>query len=121
MTTEIKYFENSSSPNNLELNKYSNNALSINLEKLVRSERKITNLILQYIFEFESRRLYADLGFDSMFTYLTKHLGYSEAAAYRRLQSARLLRQLPETSTKIDTGALNLSQLSQLQKRLKDH
>lgn len=55
------------------------------LDKLARTERKLTHAILCHINEVESRRLYADLGFDSMFKYLTHHCGYGEDSAYRRL------------------------------------
>lgn len=104
----------------MDLTHVSNNELTFRLEKLVRSERKITHLILVHILEVESRRLYADLGYDGMFAYLTKGLGYSESAAYRRLQTARLLKVAPNIIHKIESGELNLSQLTQVQKMLKN-
>ncbi|WP_374077458.1 HNH endonuclease [Bdellovibrio bacteriovorus] len=82
-------------------------------------ERKITHLILCHINEVESRRLYADLGFDSMYKYLTQQLGYGEDSAYRRLQAARLLKQVPAVAEKLEEGTLNLTQLTQVQKCLK--
>lgn len=60
------------------------------------------------------------MGYDGMYSYLTKGLGFSDGAAYRRLQSARLLKQLPEVAKKVEDGALNLSQLTQVQKCLKE-
>jgi hypothetical protein len=42
------------------------------------------------------------------------------ASAYRRLQSARLLQQVPSVVEKLESGALNLSQLTQVQKCLKE-
>lgn len=69
----------------MELSKISNQELLGRLEKLVLTERKITHVILCHINEVESRRLYAELGFDSMFKYLTRHCGYGEDSAYRRL------------------------------------
>ncbi|KHD88820.1 MAG: hypothetical protein OM95_06780 [Bdellovibrio sp. ArHS] len=104
----------------MNLTNIPNDELTRRLEKLVRTERKITHLILQHINEIESRRLYADLGYDGMFSYLTKGLGYSESSAYRRIQSARLLRQIPEVAERLENGALNLSQLTQLNKCLRE-
>ncbi|MGZ3771271.1 MAG: hypothetical protein ACXVCP_09595 [Bdellovibrio sp.] len=104
----------------ISLSNISNLELISRMEKLVRTERKITHLILQYILEIEDRKLYADLGYDGIYTYLTRGLGYSEASAYRRLQSAKLLRKVPEISTKIEEGNLNLSQLTLVQKCLKE-
>lgn len=97
-----------------------NQELLARLEKLVRTERKITHLILVHILEAEDRKLYAERGFDSMYSYLTKGLGYSEASAYRRLQSARLLKQVPTAAEKIEEGSLNLSQLAQVQKCIRE-
>ncbi|WP_374078767.1 HNH endonuclease [Bdellovibrio bacteriovorus] len=104
----------------MDFSKISNTELCERMEKLVRTERKITHLILLHIVEFESRRLYAEIGFDGMFSYLTKGLGYSESAAYRRLQSARVFKQVPFIADKIEDGSLNLSQLTQVQKCLKE-
>ncbi|HEY1079997.1 MAG TPA: HNH endonuclease [Bdellovibrio sp.] len=103
------------------LNNISNAELISRIEKLARTERKITHLILLHVAEIEDRKLYAELGYDSIYTYLTRGLGYSEGAAHRRVQSARLLKKTPEISQRIEDGSLNLSQLAQVQKCLKEH
>ena len=103
----------------MDLSLISNSELLKRLEKLACIERKITHLILWHINEVESRRLYAELGFDSMFKYLTQSLGYGEDSAYRRLQAARLLKQAPKVAEKLESGALNLTQLTQVQKCIK--
>lgn len=107
-----------------DLKHVSNDNLISRLHFLVRSERKMTHQILLHIMEVESRRLYANLGFDSMFSYLTRGLNYSESGAYRRLQSARLLKNLDTptreaTVANLEEGKLNLSQLSLVQKELR--
>lgn len=104
----------------MNLKNISNHELISRMQKLVSSERKITHLVLLHILEIENRRLYAELGYESLFTYLTKHLGYCEASAYRRMQSARLLKQVPGISQKLESGSLNLSQLTQVQKCIKE-
>jgi hypothetical protein len=104
----------------MDLSKISDQDLIFRLEKLTRTERKITHFILLHINELEARQLYAGLGFESLYTYLTKGLCYSESAAYRRIQAARLLKTMPEVAEKIESGALNLSQLTQVQKCLKE-
>jgi 5-methylcytosine-specific restriction endonuclease McrA len=103
----------------MELTKISNSELLGRLAKLAHTERKITHLILCHINEVESRRLYAELGFDSMFRYLTAHLNYSEDAAYRRLSAARLLKKAPQVAEKLEAGTLTLTQLTQVQTALK--
>lgn len=104
----------------MDLTRISNSELLFRLEKLAKAERKITHLVLWHINEMESRKLYAELGFGSMYEYLTKHLGYGESSAYRRLQSARLLKQIPHLAEKLEDGSLNLTQLTQVQKCLKE-
>ena len=101
-----------------DLNNISNDELISRIERLVRTERKITHLILAHIAEIEDRKIFAELGFESMYAYLIKGLGYSEAAAYRRVKSAQVLRKNPEVSQKLENGSLNLSQLTPVQKCL---
>lgn len=61
------------------------------LKRISRQEREITTNILHHIKEVEKRKLFSDLKYSSMLEYLIKDLGYSEGAASRRLQSARML------------------------------
>ncbi len=68
--------------------KYISNAdLLLRTENLVQTERKIMHLILSHILEIMDRKLYADLGFDSMYTMMIKKYGYSEASAIRHPQN----------------------------------
>lgn len=103
------------SPELPDFYKMKNAEIHLNLQKLTRSERKLTHLILLHIQQIEARRIHLELGHSSMFEYLTRTLGYSESCAYRRLQSARLLKQLPEIQHAIENGSLKLTQLSQVQ------
>ena len=102
----------------MDFKKISNEELNLRLEKLARSERKLTHVILLHINEVDSRDLHLKMGYESLFSYLVKALHYSESAAYRRLQAARLLKTNPEVAAKIESGALNLSQLTQMQRCL---
>lgn len=93
----------------------SNDHLILAVRSLVKEERRITREILDHINEVERRRLYAELGFSSIFDWLVKDLGYSESAAYRRMQAARILRAVPEAAEKLESGALGLSVLAKVQ------
>lgn len=103
-----------------DLKNISNAELISRFEKLVRTERKITHLVLTHIIEIEERKIFAELGYDSMYSYLTQELGYSEGSAYRRLRSAQVLKKNPEITVKLEDGSLNLSQLAQVQKCIKE-
>ena len=98
-----------------------NSDLLSEFKTLVASERKITSDILKYIAEIDRRRLYLDLAFGNLYEFLTKGYGYSNGAAMRRIEGARLLREVPEVAHKIESGEINLSQLSILQRAAKEH
>ncbi len=53
--------------NNYNLKYISNDDLLFRTENLVQTERKIMHLVLSHILEIMNRKLYADLGFDSMY------------------------------------------------------
>lgn len=102
-----------------DLEKQSKDQLLLGMRTLVASERKITRDVLLHINEVQRRRLYADLGFPTLFEWLTKDIGYSAPAAYRRLQAARILKRIPTISEKIDSGELNLSTLAKVQSTIR--
>ena len=103
---------------NINLKYISNDELLFRTENLVQTERKIMHLVLTHILEIMDRKLYADLGFNSMFSMMTKKYGYSEPSALRRIDAAKLLRKVPEVANRLKSGTLNLSQAVQLQKCL---
>ncbi|MEZ0391515.1 MAG: hypothetical protein ACAH59_04825, partial [Pseudobdellovibrionaceae bacterium] len=82
------------------------------LKTLVRTERKITYEILLLIQTLDVTRGFRELGYSSLFEYLTKEVGYSEGSAQRRISSARLMKECPQVETEIQTGGLNLTQIS---------
>lgn len=95
-----------------ELKHVSNEELVRRLEALVHLERKTTAEILDLIREIDRRKLYLELGHTSLFSYLTKALGYTPASAQRRIDSARLLQAIPELKKDLAEGKLNLMQTS---------
>lgn len=97
----------------------SNTDLLTRFGKLVQTERKITHLVLECIAEMDARRLYLEKAYPSLYEFLVQEFGYSSSAALRRIESARLLREVPEVAAKIESGALNLSQLSKVQQAVR--
>ncbi len=106
------------SDESINLKYISNDELLFRTENLVQTERKIMHLVLTYILEIMNRKLFADLGFDSMYSMMIKKYGYSETSALRRIDAAKLLRAVPEVADRLKSGTLNLSQAVQLQKCL---
>lgn len=99
----------------MNINDLPNDKLISCFENFVRSERKITAQVLECIAEIDRRRLYLP-SYTSLFDYLVKDFGYSPGAAMRRIDAARLLRELPETAVKFEDGTLTLSQANQIQR-----
>jgi hypothetical protein len=103
----------------VNLQRLSNEELDQNLKFLVRQEREILSEILEHICEIDRRKFYLQMAYSSLFDYLTKHLGYSAGSAQRRIDAARLVREVPELSDKLESGSLNLAQVSLVQKAIR--
>jgi hypothetical protein len=72
----------------------------------------MTLRVLHHLREIERRRLFSDLKYGSLFEYAVKELGYSESSATRRIQSARLIKDIPEIEKKIEQGKLSLTNVA---------
>jgi hypothetical protein len=86
------------------------------LKSLVAKVRELLHEILLRIREVDSRKLYLERGYSSLFDYLTREIGYSSASAQRRIDAVRLSCDVPEVIEKVRDGALNLSQIGHAQK-----
>ena len=91
----------------------------LKLTHQVKTERKITQEILICIQQIDATRYFAELGYASLFDYLTEYQKYSEGSAQRRISAARLLKELPEVESKLQEGKINLTQLSKLATAIK--
>lgn len=93
----------------MKLNHLTDKTLLIDTKVLIAQERNCLTKILYHLKEIETRRLFAELKYGSLFEYAVKELGYSEAAANRRIHSARLLKEMPELDKKFESGELNIT------------
>src|SRR6185312_13987659 len=89
--------------------------LTEKIKSLAREERELTKNIIEHIAEIDRRKTFLAMAYSSLYEYLTKEIGYSAGAAQRRIDAARLLERVPEVAAKIESGAINLSQISKLQ------
>jgi hypothetical protein len=97
------------------LHKLSDSDLIARLKDAVAEERRLLAELLEYLREVDRRRLYADFGHNSLWSFCVNELGYSEGCAMRRISSMRLLRELPELKQELLEGRQTLSSLSQAQ------
>ena len=94
----------------------SDKELVTRVETLRAKEKRLLHELLLHFGEVDSRKLYRDEGYSSMYAYLRDGLGYSEGGAYRRISVARLLKRYPEVYSALEAGELTLSTASELAK-----
>ena len=82
---------------------------------LVRHERHLQGAVIDHLSEIEARGLYLERGFSSLFDYAVRELGYSDAAAARRIGATRLCADQPDAREGLRDGSLTLSAASELQ------
>lgn len=102
------------------LSRLNNFELEASFKDLVSKERKLLHVILEHIKEVDTRKLYLERAYSSLYEYLVKELHYSGSAAMRRIEAARLLKEVPMIREKIQDGSLNLSQIGELSKAIKE-
>ncbi len=93
--------------------KLSDSELVASLKSKSQMERNLTVDIIELLAEVDRRKLYLELGFASLLEFCVKELKYSESSAYRRISTARLLKDIPEIKESISSGLLNLATVAQ--------
>lgn len=66
------------------------------LADLLRRERDTAAGFLITLADFDARKLWRDLGYASLFSFLHRELGMSKGAAYYRSTAAELVQRFPE-------------------------
>ena len=82
---------------------------------LARVERHLQGAIIDHLAEIEARSLFLRRGYSSLFEYAVRELGYSDAAAGRRIAAMRLCADNPHTRERLRDGSLSLSAAAELQ------
>jgi hypothetical protein len=95
----------------MELIKLSDEMLEKKLTELVAKERSLLCLILRHVMEMARRRSY-EKSHTTLFEYLTDLLKYSHGSAQRRRDAALLALEVPEVLQAVESGALNLTQIT---------
>jgi len=99
----------------MNLDRMSDQKLKTQILILVSKEKALTIQVLKHLREIEDRRLFADDGYSSMFSYCTEHLGYSRYEAHGRIQAMRLMKSSKKIEKAIDQEKLSLSNAAQAQ------
>jgi hypothetical protein len=79
-----------------------------------REEKENGIKVLHHIKEVDARKLFLPK-YSSLYKYCIEELNYSETSAGRRIQTMRLIRDLPEYADKLQEGVVHESNLSTVQ------
>jgi hypothetical protein len=85
---------------------------TVNAAQLDRQTQLVT---IAHLMEVDSRRLFAKMGFSSIFSYAVSALGFSEPAAGQRVQAMRLAKAIPLANIKIQSGYLSVTSAASVQ------
>jgi len=91
-----------------DLSKIQDEQLLTSFAHVVRQEREAISSVVMHLAEIARRKLYAQDGYSSLFLYVTQKFHFSESAACRRIQAARLSLKFPEIIDLLEKGRLNL-------------
>lgn len=90
------------------------NSLHAATLRAAKNEKAATLELLEYLAEIDLRRLYSEWAYSSLFEYVHKALGYSEAQSSERVSAMRLLRRVPEVKVALEKGTLTLTSTAKL-------
>ena len=83
--------------------------------KLARLDHQIHVFVIDHLCEIEARRVYLRRGFSSLFDYVKRALGYSDAATWRRINAMKLCTRIEGVRERLWDGSLTLDAAAQLQ------
>lgn len=89
------------------------------IRSIAQREREALAELLIELRELEVIRGYEELGFTSLFNYLTKGVGYSNGAAQRRIDATRLSKDVPDLGERLQSGELDLHHVTTVSKAVR--
>ena len=93
----------------------SDDRLLARTKELSGIEHHLEVVVIDHLREIHKRRLYLRRGFSSLFDYAVRELGYSDAAAWRRIKAMRLCADVEGVRERLQNGTMTLNAAAQLQ------
>lgn len=93
-----------------ELSNLSDHELHVRTVHAAKIEKEATVSLLYHLHEVQRRKLYAEKGYGSLWSYVTTALHYSESQTAERISAMRLMFRDEEAKAAIERGALTLTQ-----------
>ena len=84
------------------------------LRKLVCNERNASAEVILALVDFHRERLWMDVGYNCLFSFLHRELGYSKGAASYRNAATELVQKYPQVIEPLRDGRLCLSVIIEL-------
>jgi len=103
---------------NLRLKRMSSERLLQRLGALITKDQQTTAALIAHLAEVETRSIFAQRGWPSMYAYCTEELGFSEGEAYNRIAAARVATEYPVVFGMIDQGKIHLTGIKALRVHL---
>ena len=97
-----------------KLPQLSNEMLHSHTLSAASNEKSATLVLLDHLGEIDRRRLYAIMGYSSLWLYVNKALGYSETQASERVSAMRLIVKMPDVKKALETGKISLTSAAKL-------
>lgn len=99
----------------MNLESLTDEQLLVATKHCVREERCAILSVLEHLAAIDRRRLHLERGYPSLFEMCVRELGYSAAAAMRRIEAMRLVREIPKVAASIEQGTISLTVAAQAQ------
>jgi hypothetical protein len=90
-----------------------------NTKLAASSERAASLVVLEHLCEISRRYLYSKRGYESLFEYVVKELGYSESSAYEKTGAVKLMQGSELVREKLASGELTATVAAKLQTFIK--
>ena len=87
-------------------------------KELVRKEKEYTKKILKNLMVIEKDKLFCDLKYPSLYKYLIKELGYTDAEAMIRVNAVRLMLKSKVAQKNVEEDRLSLSNAAEANKAI---
>ena len=83
--------------------------------RYARVEQRAARALLSHLHEVRRRRVYAELGYASLWEYVVKALGYDEGGASQRIRAMELVATVPAARKMLASGELSIAKAAVVQ------
>ena len=90
------------------------NAFLLQMDSSVRNYKRASGRLLQDVIRADQKRVYLEEGYSSLFSFMTRHYGLSEAITNDFIRVGRLAQEIPEVATAVEHQKASVHKLRKL-------